>query len=191
VRSSAASYVYMRQVDMSASYYFDDGYWNGNVWMSHQWFIWKAMFDLGDMDFAFEIADRALNMWKKETDFSYNTYECFGIETQRGGWFHNFGGLSAPVCVWANAYYRPASITTGFDLWLDEQQADMNGAYIKFKYFGNNDKYGILVCLSDKNDYEVLLNDEKIAFNQRAKGIIEITLNGNVKCGEIKINAIK
>ena len=23
-------------VDMTASYYFDDGYWNGNVWMSHQ-----------------------------------------------------------------------------------------------------------------------------------------------------------
>lgn len=178
-------------VDMSASYYFDDGYWNGNVWMSHQWFIWKAMFDLGDMDFAFEIADRALNMWKKETDFSYNTYECFGIETQRGGWFHNFGGLSAPICVWADAYYRPASITTGFDLWLDEQQADTDSAYLKFRYFGSNEKYGILVCLSDKNEYEVLLDNEKIAFNQRAKGIIEITLNGNVKNGEIKINTIK
>lgn len=177
-------------VDMSASYYFDDGYWNGNVWMSHQWFIWKAMFDLGDMDFAFEIANRALNMWKKETDFSYNTYECFGIETQRGGWFHNFGGLSAPICVWANAYYRPASITAGFDLWIDEQQADLNSAYIKFTYFGNNEKYGILVCLSDKNEYEVLLDDKKIEFNQRAKGIIEITLDRNVKDGEIKINAI-
>lgn len=177
-------------VDMSASYYFDDGYWNGNVWMSHQWFIWKAMLDLGDMDFAFEIADRALNMWKKETDFSYNTYECFGIETQRGGWFHNFGGLSAPICVWANAYYRPASVTTGFDVWIDEQQAEPNSAYIKFSYFGSNEKYGILVCLSDENEYAVLLNGEKTEFRQRAKGIIEITLNGNVKCGEIKINAI-
>ncbi|MDE6413094.1 MAG: hypothetical protein K2K42_04290 [Eubacterium sp.] len=177
-------------VDMSASYYFDDGYWNGNVWMSHQWYIWKAMFDMGDLDFAFEIANRALNMWKKETDFSYNTYECFGIETQRGGWFHNFGGLSAPICVWANAYYRPASITAGFDLWIDEQQAETDSAYIKFKYFGHNEKYGILVCLSDQHDYEVLLNNEKIEYNQRAKGIIEITLSSDVKCGEIKINAI-
>ncbi|MDE6111090.1 MAG: hypothetical protein K2F65_04145, partial [Eubacterium sp.] len=87
-------------------------------------------------------------------------------------------------------YYRPASITAGFDLWIDEQQAETDSAYIKFKYFGHNEKYGILVCLSDKNDYEVLLNDEKIEFNQRAKGILEITLNSNVKCGEIKINAI-
>ena len=178
-------------VDMSASYYFDDGYWNGNVWMSHQWFIWKAMLDIGDMDFAFAIADRALNMWKKETDFSYNTYECFGIETQRGGWFHNFGGLSAPICVWANAYYRPASVTTGFDLWIDEQNVDLSSAYIKFKYCGSNDKYGMIVCLSDEYDYEVLLNNEKTEFNKRADGIIEITLDGSVKCGEIKINAMK
>ncbi len=74
-------------VDMTASYYFDDGYWNGNVWMSHQFFMWKTMFDLGETEFAFEIARRALDMWKEETDFSYNTYECFGIQTRRGGWF--------------------------------------------------------------------------------------------------------
>ena len=66
-------------VDMSASYYFDDGYWNGNVWMSHQWFIWKTMLDNGEADFAFDIAKLALDMWKEETDFTYNTYECFGI----------------------------------------------------------------------------------------------------------------
>ncbi len=177
-------------VDMSASYYFDDGYWNGNVWMSHQWFIWKAMFDLGDMDFAFEIANRALNMWKKETDFSYNTYECFGIETQRGGWFHNFGGLSAPICVWANAYYRPGTVTSGFDLWIDNQEIDDSSAEISFKYFGENEKYGILVCLSDEHEYEVLLNGERFDFSLRGSGVIELTLDGAVQSGNIKINAI-
>ncbi|MGN1140401.1 MAG: MGH1-like glycoside hydrolase domain-containing protein, partial [Oliverpabstia sp.] len=34
-------------VDQSASYYQPNGYWNGNVWFSHQWFIWKTMLDLG------------------------------------------------------------------------------------------------------------------------------------------------
>jgi len=177
-------------VDMSASYYFDDGYWNGNVWMSHQWFIWKTMFDIGDTDFAFAIADRALNMWKKETDFSYNTYECFGIKTQRGGWFHNFGGLSAPVCVWANAYYRPGTITTGFDLWVEEQEADCCSARIKFRYCGENEKYSMLVCLSDERCYEAVLNGKTIEFVLRSRGIIEITLDGSVKSGEIIIKSI-
>ena len=174
-------------VDMSASYYFNDGYWNGNVWMAHQWFLWKTMLDMGEADFAFEIAKRALDMWKKETDFSYNTYECFGIETQRGGWFHNFGGLSAPICIWANAYYKPSTVTTGFDVWTDTQAATESSAEISFKYFGNAEKYTVLVCLSDKYDYRVTLNSSEIDFVSRDKGIIEITLNGCVKSGELEI----
>lgn len=175
-------------VDMSASYYFDDGYWNGNVWMSHQWFLWKTMFDMGEADFAYEIAKRALDMWKAETDFSYNTYECFGIKTQRGGWFHNFGGLSAPICVWANAYYKPGTVTTGFDVWTDHQYADENHAEISFKYCGSAAAYTILVCLSDRNSYKVSLNGKELDFVQREPGIIEITLSGSVKEGEISIS---
>lgn len=175
-------------VDMSASYYFDDGYWNGNVWMSHQWFLWKTMFDMGEADFAYEIAKRALDMWKAETDFSYNTYECFGIKTQRGGWFHNFGGLSAPICVWANAYYKPGTVTTGFDVWTDHQYADENHAKLSFKYCGSAAAYTILVCLSDRNSYKVSLNGKELDFVQREPGIIEITLSGSVKEGEISIS---
>ena len=175
-------------VDMSASYYFDDGYWNGNVWMSHQCFLWKTMFDMGEADFAYEIAKRALDMWKAETDFSYNTYECFGIKTQRGGWFHNFGGLSAPICVWANAYYKPGTVTTGFDVWTDHQYADENHAEISFKYCGSAAAYTILVCLSDRNSYKVSLNGKELDFVQREPGIIEITLSGSVKEGEISIS---
>lgn len=175
-------------VDMSASYYFDDGYWNGNVWMSHQWFLWKTMFDMGEADFAYEIAKRALDMWKAETDFSYNTYECFGIKTQRGGWFHNFGGLSAPICVWANAYFKPGTVTTGFDVWTDHQYADENHAEISFKYCGSAAAYTILVCLSDRNSYKASLNGKELDFVQREPGIIEITLSGSVKEGEISIS---
>jgi len=177
-------------VDMSASYYHDDGYWNGNVWMSHQWFIWKAMLDNGDTDFAFAIADRALEMWKKETDFSYNTYECFGIETQRGGWFHNFGGLSAPILIWANCYYKPQTVTTGFEIWTDYQKTTENSAEISFKYFGSNDKYSMIVTLDDSCDYAALLNGREIAFHERNKGSLEFTFDKDVKSGVLKIKKV-
>ncbi len=172
-------------VDMTASYYFDDGYWNGNVWMSHQWFAWKTMLDLGDTDFAFEIANRALEMWREETDFSYYTYECFGIKTRRGGWFHNFGGLSAPICIWANAYYKPGTVTTGLDLWTDYQKVSESYAEIRFKYYGNNESYSLLVTLSDENEYLVTLDGEEIPYYERKKGCIEITLDGGIKGGTI------
>lgn len=174
-------------VDMSASYYFDDGYWNGNVWMSHQWFVWKTMLDNGEADFAYEIAKRALDMWKEETDFTYNTYECFGIATKRGGWFHNFGGLSAPICIWANAYFKPQTVTTGFDLWTDYQKTTDTSAEISFRYFGENEKYTILVTLSDKCDYKAFLDGREIEFAQRNKGSLEFTFDENVKSGVLKI----
>lgn len=174
-------------VDMSASYYMDDGYWNGNVWMSHQWYIWKAMLDNGESDFAFAIAERALDMWKAETDFSYNTYECFGIKTRRGGWFHNFGGLSAPVCIWANAYYRPGTVTTGFDIWTDSQQADENSALVYFRYYGKNDKYTIIVTLGEADDYEARLDGREIQFVKRTRGAVEITLGGDVRQGRLTV----
>lgn len=174
-------------VDMSASYYFDDGYWNGNVWMSHQWFVWKTMLDNGDADFAFEIADRALEMWRAETDFTYNTYECFGIKTKRGGWFHNFGGLSAPICIWANAYYRPGTVTSGLDLWTDYQKVTHDSAEIKFKYYGGSDKYCILVTLADCNEYIAELDGKEVAFSKRNSGAMEFTFSSDVKQGTLKV----
>lgn len=176
-------------VDMSASYYFDDGYWNGNVWMAHQWFIWKTMLDLGETDFAYAIARRALDLWKTETDFSYNTYECFGIETGRGGWFHQFGGLSSPICVWANAYYKPGTVTTGFDLWLGHQETTPTSADLRFRYDGNADTYAILLCLSDQHSYTALLNDAPYPCTQREAGMLEITLSHRVKEGHLRIIA--
>ena len=174
-------------VDMSASYYFDDGYWNGNVWMSHQWFIWKTMLDNGEADFAFDIAKLALDMWKEETDFTYNTYECFGIATRRGGWFHNFGGLSAPICIWANAYFKPQTVTTGFDVWTDYQKTTDTSAEIKFKYFGNCDKYTMVVTLSDRAQYTAYLDGKEISFNERNKGSLEFTFKKDVKGGVLEI----
>lgn len=173
-------------VDMSASYYFDDGYWNGNVWMSHQWFMWKTMFDLGETDFAFAIAQRALDMWKAETDFSYNTYECFGIQTRRGGWFHNFGGLSAPIQIWANAYYKPATVTAGFDVWTQRQHVCADSAEISYSYWGDNKRYAFVITLSDANQYRVTLNGREIPFVQRTAGCMEIVIDGDVKSGVLK-----
>lgn len=174
-------------VDMSASYYFDDGYWNGNVWMSHQWFVWKTMLDNGAADFAFEIANRALEMWREETDFTYFTYECFGIKTRRGGWFHNFGGLSAPICIWANAYYKPGTVTTGLDMWTDYQKVTDDSAEISFKYFGNNEKYSMIVTLSDKNAYKATLDGKAVDFKLRSGGALEFTFDKNVQQGILKI----
>jgi hypothetical protein len=103
-------------VDQSAAYYRSDGYWNGAVWMPHQWFIWKALLDLGATDAAWKIAATALTVWQKEVERSYHCFEHFIVATGRGAGWHAFTSLSAPVLAWYGAYFRPGRLTTGFDV---------------------------------------------------------------------------
>lgn len=105
-------------VDRQAPYYRRDGYWNGAVWMPYQWIFFKAALDAGLGDFAFRIARNALDLWQGECDRTYHCFEHFMIESRRGAGWHQFGGLSAPVVHWFAAYYRPGTLTTGFDTFV-------------------------------------------------------------------------
>ncbi|MCH5191091.1 MAG: hypothetical protein J1F23_02900 [Oscillospiraceae bacterium] len=177
-------------VDKSASYYITNGYWNGNVWFSHQWFVWKTMLDLGETDFAFKIAETALNAWKREVEYSYYTFEMLNITSGRGGWFHNFGGLSTPINIWTNAYFKPKTLSSGFDVMVMNQKFndDASEAEFRLKYYGNNEKYSLIAVMNDKKEnYEVYINGKKADFVLRNRGLIEITLSGTEKDIEIKI----
>ena len=81
-------------------------------------------------------------------------------------------------------------MTSGFDLWIDEQEINPDGARIKFNYNGENEKYAIAVCLSDENTYKAYLNGEKLKYNLRNSSALEFTLDGSVKSGELIIKKI-
>ena len=176
-------------VDRTASYYITNGYWNGNVWLSHQWFVWKTMLDLGETDFAFKIAKTALDAWKREVEYSYYTFEMFNITSGRGGWFHNFGGLSTPVNIWTNAYFKPGTFSTGLDTMVMSNSFNENHTEFvcELKYYGNNDKYSVIAVMNDAFDYTVTVNNNPADFSIRDNGIVEIALKGNEKNAEIRI----
>ena len=57
------------------------------------------------------------------------------------------------------------------------------------KYYDNNEKYAVIVVMADsKNDFDVTVNGENADFFIRDKGIIEITISGEIKSAKIKIN---
>lgn len=164
-------------VDMSASYFKVNGYWNGHVWFPHQWFIWKTMLDLGETEFARKIASLALNIWKREVDDSYYTFEMVNVVTGCGGWFHNFGGLSSPISIWANAYYTPGTFSTGFEVWVES--ADFSEDYTrftaKFSHEGKN-LFTVILVMNEKKNYRLFLDDKEIPFKENNKGTLEIEL---------------
>ncbi len=166
-------------VDMTAGYFMVNGYWNGNVWFPHQWFIWKTMLDCGKADFAYKIAKMAMDIWKREVDYSYYTFEMVNVVTGRGGWFHNFGGLSAPINLWTAAYYKPGTFNSGFDVWVENQQFKDGNTYFNadFSYSGNNKEYSFIIAMSDKKTgYKVYLDGVEIPCNLRDNSAIEVTI---------------
>jgi hypothetical protein len=103
-------------VDQNAPYYNPNGYWNGTIWMAHQWFFWKALLDYGCTEEAFKIAGTALDLWTRETARSGNCYEHFHVESGRGAGWHQFTSLSSPILIWFGAYHVPGHVSFGFDL---------------------------------------------------------------------------
>jgi len=166
-------------VDQSAPYYRIDGYWNGTVWMSHQWFFWKTMLDLGEGDFAFKIAKTALDVWKTEVEASYNCMEHFLIETGRGAGWHEFGGLSSPVVYWYTSYFSPGHFEAGFDTWLENKKFENNNS--KFTVDLNckanaNKLTSVVACMNPSYSYEVKWNGKSLNYKTLADGTLNIEI---------------
>lgn len=102
-------------VDRSAPYYSEDGYWNGGVWMPHQYLIWKSLLDNDLTDEAHKVAFTALDTWNRECRASHNSFEHFIVSSGRGAGWHNFSGLSSPLVNWFYSYFRIGHAATGFD----------------------------------------------------------------------------
>lgn len=178
-------------VDRSAPYYRTDGYWNGTVWMPHQWFFWKTMLDLGESDFARTIAITALDVWKNEVEISYNCMEHFLIGSGRGAGWHEFGGLSSPVVMWYSAYFRPGNFTTGFDMWVENKRfADDNTALsVDLNADGSTSRTAsVVACMNPNYRYTVEWNDAKVPCTVAGQGTLCIDIPiGKAREGTLRI----
>jgi hypothetical protein len=168
-------------IDQTAPYYNKDGYWNGRVWMAHQWFIWKTMLDLNEPEKAVRIAKTALDVWKRETEDSYNCWENFSIETGNGGGWHQFGALSSPVLNWFSALYKAGTITYGFNVWPIAQQFSANNDAFKgrFKLFSDQNIRAatMLLCLNDRYNYKATCNGRSIPVKKVFDGLYVVTID--------------
>ena len=170
-------------VDTRAPYYSRSGYWNGSVWMPHQWILWKALLDYGECDLADEIAQKALDLWEREVSATYNCYEHFMVENGRGAGFHQFSGLSTPVLMWFEAYYTPMTVTSGFRTIVTDKKTD--GRNLSFKIVTNSPNAAVIVCLDEGKEYDFRCDAEVVKINKSA-----YWLKFNA-CGEFEVNAVE
>lgn len=180
-------------VDQSAPYYRIDGYWNGTVWIPHQMLLWKTMLDLNLPERARQIAFKAMDKWEQECSDSYNCYEHFMIESGRGGGWFNFSGLSSPMVNWFCAYFKPGTISTGFNTMVFSRQLDRDKSNLKATLEFDRDAVGkdclLLVCLSSDHNYRARMNGKDVAFTSPYPGLLEITVKATKAPAEIEVFA--
>lgn len=177
-------------VSLKAPYYLTDGYWNGTVWMPHQWTLWKSLLDNGEIEFANRIAHIALNVWKNEVDETYNCYEHFLIQNGRGAGYHQFSGLSTPALMWFKAYYVSGSITGGFLTWIDNVSWSEAKDSVSFDFESETKNSAVIVCLNENYDYKATLDNNSIEIITIHKGTISIKIPPEVDKGTIRISNI-
>jgi len=178
-------------VDQSAPYYRADGYWNGAVWMPHQWIFWRALLDLGRGDDAHRIASTALDVWQREVDASYNCFEHFLVASGRGAGWHQFGGLSSPVLSWFGAYHRPGRLTTGLHAWVESLDiaADHRKLRARLRLVGQARRRPLVIAaMAAGCHYGVQWNGKPVPFVERYAGTLEITLPAGAGDGMVDVS---
>jgi len=167
-------------VDKSAPWYSESGYWNGAIWMPHQWFVWKALLDYGHTEKARKLAITALELWKKEVDASYNCFEHFTVKTGRGAGWHHFGGLSTPVLAWFKSYFVKGSLTLGFDAIINTQKWSLTNDSLEadVKFYDDRKSKSCIAVMDENKRYIVKFNGQQLEYNEPYKGTLEFCLSG-------------
>lgn len=180
-------------VDQSAPYFSPDGYWNGSVWLAHQWFLWKTMLDLGRADLACRIAQTGVELWKRATDPTYNCWENFKPQPPLGRGWPQFTSLSSPALSWFASLYTPGRLTCGFEVWLEKCRFDESHRRLqaKLKSAGTPGKpFSVLACMNPDGRYRVEWNGMPAPFTVFHEGLLQIQLTRESGPGELRITPV-
>ena len=155
IRRGLMTPVGLSVVDTRSPYFLRTGYWNGSVWMPHQWIVWKALLDLGEDALANRIARTALRLWKRETGVNGNSYEHFMLTNGRGAGFHHFSGLSSPVLDWYRVYYVPGNAAAGLDTTILRQDWSKDFTALDITVEAGDPRAVLIVTLREGHTYRL------------------------------------
>jgi hypothetical protein len=88
------------------------------------------------------------------------------IENGRGAGFHQFSGLSTPVLMWFESYYKPFSVSAGFRTIITDKKTD--GKNLSFSIQTDSAKASVIVCLKEDVDYTFECDADVIKINKSA-----------------------
>lgn len=173
-------------VDKQAPYYNPNGYWNGSVWLVHQWFLFKTMLDLGRGELAVKIAKAGIDIWRSSTEESYDCIEHFTPKPPYGAGWCQFSSLSSPALIWFAALYTPGRVTVGFDTWVQQSSYQDRENTLQLQLSSQSKTSAshrdALVCLRPRESYHVYINGRRTTPPEILPGLLCISLpNSDVR----------
>ena len=163
-------------VDKQAPYYRTDGYWNGAVWMPHQWFFWKAALNDGRSGFARRIALTALELWEKELRRTRYCFEHFCLSSRAGAGCCHFGGLSSPILNWFGAYCIKNTFSCGYDVWVLEKKLRSRKFTAELLIEGDPGESTAILYVNGADRCEARFNGQSVPVSGGFPGCWEATL---------------
>ena len=170
-------------VDTRAPYYTPYGYWNGSVWIPHQWILAKALLDRGEADFSVKIAKTALKVWRREVERTYLCFEHFMSSNGRGAGYHQFSGLSSPIINFYSELFVPGTVTVGFASTVKSAEWSADKTSLKLTLSSSSKDSKIIVCLKDECKYKFTVNGKDV----RAKRVSDGAYIIPIGCGNAEI----
>ncbi|TKG96888.1 hypothetical protein EYV94_00195 [Puteibacter caeruleilacunae] len=181
-------------VDQKASHANVNAYANETVWISHQWFFWKSLLDLGYGQEAWELADVALSAFSDETNRTYHCWEHYTQNSLLGTGWHQFSGLNAPLVNWYHLYFKSGNVYGGFDFWIKskEMNEDCTKSSIEFELsdLHRSKKKTVLVSMNDKYDYKVKLNGKVIPHKRITEHTLMVAVPSSTATNRLVIEQV-
>lgn len=171
-------------VDQRASYFSSRGYWNGTVWMPHQWFMWKALLDYGEGEHAWRIGRTALDVYSAEIARSGRAYENFDARTGVGSAWHPFGALSSPVRNWFEGYFVPGTLNAGLNTRIVHQRWDGSRA-VKASLEVSGEHRGIVLGVLEQAPRRATWRGQPVPFVVRGDRCAEVEVGPGLGTLEI------
>jgi hypothetical protein len=178
-------------VDQAAPHANINAYSNETVWISHQWFFWKTLLDLGYGQEAWELANTALKVFSDETKRTYHCWEHYTQKSLLGSGWHQFSGLNAPLVNWYSIYFKPGKIYSGFDFWVKSQSMNKDCTVADIN-FDLDDRHRssyktILVSMNKNFHYDVKLNGKTILYKRISEHTLMINVPANQKHNHLQV----
>ena len=101
----------------------------------------------------------------------------------RGSGYHHFSGLSTPVLMFFESYYKPGTVTSGFGTTVSKEAWNEEKTSLTLTAEVNGKAPVILVCLAAEREYTFEVNGESVNAKRVTSGAYELP----VPCGKLTL----